>query len=76
MPHKNPTNLGTYADWQNIQCSFLFFFITVRKPQPLSTTVTKNSHSKIVSRTSLFLEILERVQEVKYEDEEDHMTIK
>jgi hypothetical protein len=29
-----------------------------------------------VSRTSLFLEILERVQEVKYEDEDDHMTIK
>ncbi|XP_052102837.1 protein ELYS-like isoform X2 [Mytilus californianus] len=41
----------------------------VKKPQPLSTTVTKNSHAKIVSRSNLFLEILERVQEVKFEDE-------
>ncbi|XP_071147698.1 protein ELYS-like isoform X2 [Mytilus edulis] len=41
----------------------------VKKPKPLSTTVTKNSHAKIVSRSNLFLEILERVQEVKFEDE-------
>ncbi|XP_060062460.1 protein ELYS-like [Ylistrum balloti] len=40
----------------------------VKKPKPLSTTVTHSSHTRVVSQASLFLEVAEKVQEVKQED--------
>ncbi|XP_021372867.1 protein ELYS-like isoform X1 [Mizuhopecten yessoensis] len=41
----------------------------VRKPKPLSTTVTHNSHTRVVSQASLFLEVADKVREVKLEED-------
>ncbi|XP_033763311.1 protein ELYS-like isoform X2 [Pecten maximus] len=40
----------------------------VKKPKPLSTTVTRCSQTRVVSQASLFLEVADKVQEVKVEE--------
>ncbi|XP_069118568.1 protein ELYS-like isoform X2 [Argopecten irradians] len=41
----------------------------VMKPKPLSTTVTQSKGNRVVSQSSLFLEIVDKVKEVKVEED-------